>query len=323
MKKSRFKLFFLMVAAMALPMTFASCSSSDDGDDVPGNIDTPKYETEAAKYEITTSGAAYKSIELTASGNYIIVPNSSSSNARATVASASTKKVATFLLNPDLKKRTRAGEWGSGILYGTYTKTGEGEYTLSGLGTLKITSNGGSATSLDFTYSDGTKKTFSGSKQAVQSTSDLTNFICRTWNIAHIRVYTKVNGKTVMDLEADNFAELNRKYQDFMKKNFPDEEVDIFYENPPKQIVITKSNTYMVLYQDNELAIANWKWVNEQEGRFMYSWDNEGEYDDAYGYANVKASGSNLIASEEQTEYDEDDGVTFTYGVVYTLSEAK
>lgn len=322
MKKSRFKLFFLMVAAMALPMTFASCSSSDDDDDM-GNIETPKYEAEAAKYEISTSGAAYKSIELTASGNYIIVPNSSSSSARASVATESTKKAATFLLNPDIKKRTRSGEWGSGILYGTYTKTGEGEYTLNGLGKLKITSNGGSTSSLDLTLNDGTKKSFSGAKQTVQSTSDLTNFICRTWNIAHLRVYGKKNGKTVMDIEADNFAELNRKYIEFQKKYYPDEEPDSFEENPPKQVVITKSNTYMVLYEDNELAVANWKWVNEKEGKFMYSWDEEGEYDDDYGYAYLKASGSNLIASEEDTEYDEEEGVTYTYGFVYTLSEAK
>lgn len=328
MKKFKFRWLLMAMAVMALPFAFTSCSSDDD-DNGGGTLETPKYESEAAKYEITSSDAEYSSIELTASGNYIIVKNPSTGGARAlTGRSAKTSASQHVSLFRSVKKSvaSRAGEWGSGILYGTYTKTADNEYKLSNLGTLKVTVKDGVACSLNLVYSDGTTKTYDGNKGvAKNNTSDFTNFICRTWNIAQIRVYYKENGQTLFDITANSWTELGQKIKEIAKNN-PDEDFDEsdFYEtNPPKQIVITKNNTYMVLYEDNELAIANWKWLDESKGLFRYSWDEEGSYDEDTGVVTVTRKGNNLVVFEEQTETDPEDGETETFGMEYTLTEAK
>ena len=329
MKQLKLKFIYLMLAMMALPFAFSSCSSDDDGDDVP-SIDAPKLESEAAKYTITSAGAEYQSIELTASGNYIIVKaNGQSSQARKAQAGnkkTGKAKISSFLVNPELKKVTRSGEWDSGILYGTYTKVGENEYKLANIGTLKVTTSNGVACALELTTNSGTK-TYNGNKEKqTAAPSDFENFMCRTWNISHVREYFKLNGKTKFDIEANSYTELNQKIKDFIKSQGDDDDdedfADFYDENPPKQIVITKSNTYMVIYEDSELAIANWKWENESQHIFRYSWGAEGEYDEEdSGLATISISGKNLIVSEEQTETE--DGDTYTYGFIHTLSEAK
>lgn len=334
MKQMKLKLLYLMLAMMALPFAFSSCSSSsdDDGNDNVPNIEAPKLESEAAKYTITSAGAEYQSIELTASGNYIIIKsaNQSGQARKAQTVNAKTEKakVSSFLLNPDMKKMTRSGEWDSGILYGTYTKVGENEYKLDKIGTLKVTQENGVACALELTKADGTKKTYNGNKEKqTTASSDFVNFMCRTWNISHIREYYKLNGKTMFDLEADSYAELYQKLKDFIKSHGDDDDdddidIDDFGTDTPKQVVITKNNTYMVIYEDNELAIANWKWENESKHIFRYSWGAEGEYDEEdSGLATISISGNKLIITEEQTETEDDE--THTYGFVYTLSEAK
>lgn len=52
----------------------SSCSSSDDNDG-DGKLETPQYAADAAKYEITDESSEVKSIELTESGQYIVIMN--------------------------------------------------------------------------------------------------------------------------------------------------------------------------------------------------------------------------------------------------------
>lgn len=328
MKKFKLRSLLKAMAVMILPLSLASCNSDDDNESSSANIEAPKYEAEAAKYEITSSDADYSSIELTASGNYIIVKNPSTNGAR-TLAGRSTEVSATkhfSLLRPAKKSvASRAGEWGSGILYGTFTKVGENEYKLGNLGTLKVTVKNGVACSLNLVYSDGTTKTFDGNKSEVKgNTGALTNFMCRTWNISQIRVYYKLNGQALFDISANSFNELAQKIKEFIKNNDSEEdfdESDFEVPNPAKQIIITKNNTYMVVYEDSELAIANWKWENESQGKFRYSWDVESSYEEYTSVATAASQGNNLIITEEYT--DTEDGETETSGTVYTLTEAK
>lgn len=78
MKKSLFlancsfgTFFGVALLAFAVYGLLSSCGS--DGNNGGGsNCETPKYEADVAKYTITDTGSEYGSIELTASGNYII-----------------------------------------------------------------------------------------------------------------------------------------------------------------------------------------------------------------------------------------------------------
>ena len=63
---------------------FSSCSSSDDNDG-EGQLDTPQYAADAAKYEITDESSEVKSIELTESGQYIVIMNNAGRNSKQAV----------------------------------------------------------------------------------------------------------------------------------------------------------------------------------------------------------------------------------------------
>ena len=63
---------------------FSSCNSSDDNDG-DGQLETPLYAADAAKYEITDESSEVKSIELTESGQYIVIMNNAGRNAKKTV----------------------------------------------------------------------------------------------------------------------------------------------------------------------------------------------------------------------------------------------
>lgn len=54
-------------------LSFTACDNSDPDEQKPSPIETPSYTMDAAKYEITDASSAYKSIELTEAGRYIIV----------------------------------------------------------------------------------------------------------------------------------------------------------------------------------------------------------------------------------------------------------
>ena len=65
----------LLVIAAALMLTaagFTACSDDNEGGIGNINLPTPQYEQVSGKYEITSAGSPYESIELSASGNYIV-----------------------------------------------------------------------------------------------------------------------------------------------------------------------------------------------------------------------------------------------------------
>lgn len=91
---------FAVFAAFAM----ASCSdddgnNGDDSGDTSGGgsdgteMEAPQFESSAAKYTITDAGSPYTSVELTASGNYIIFTNGSQAPATAAAAPATRMSV--------------------------------------------------------------------------------------------------------------------------------------------------------------------------------------------------------------------------------------
>lgn len=100
---------------------FSSCSSSDDNDG-DGQLETPQYAADAAKYEITDESSEVKSIELTESGQYIVIMNNAGRNAKKTVGM---HKIPATL--------SRATSEYVGMYYGNYTKDANGYYILEDL----------------------------------------------------------------------------------------------------------------------------------------------------------------------------------------------
>ena len=330
---------YFMFAALAA-CTMTACSSDDDDDDGgsgAGNFDTPKYEDCAAKYIVNDDNSDYHSIELTASGNYIISYNEDEPMPSLAPKDGTAKAVKIAGREVKLPGMLSKGTSGfattriySEIAYGTYTKTGDDSYTLNGFGTVTVTRDAqGRPTSLTITRAGGTPETVKATQQNADLNSAMSNSLCRTWNFEGYRTIQKINGKTFFDISAKTLSELNDKMKEWAEKNDPefdpsDWESDEVNEHldDVKQVIFTKTGTYMVLYANDQLAISTWKWENETAGLLRYSWDADDFYNEyASGVITAMFLNNKLYLGEK--DVDEEDGYKYEFGLYYVLSEAK
>lgn len=289
-----------VLCSVFLTLSFTSCSDSD-GD---GNFEEPKFEQDAARYEITSAGSPYASIELTASGNYIIIEKNSSYVHSLSAARKS------FSFAKKVKSRASS----NGVIYGKYIKGANGEYILEGFGTIRVESKGDNAYDLDITTSSGYSVVVGANRDNKYSSSTMTDKLCRSWEFDKIRATFWVNGKKVFD-ETLNMKQI---------AGITDED-NPFYEikdELPELVIFTKAGTYMVIYGGEELAVSTWRWENESKGIIRYSWDYDHLYDpDESGRVTVSFSGSNLLITEEYE--DDEDGDIVRGKIDYYLKEVK
>lgn len=321
---------FMMLALLAAGV-MVSCSSDDDDDDkAPSNFEKPKYEAEAAKFMVTSASSEYKSVELTEAGNFIIRLNASGNYAPEAASPMARMLKKNMLVSPgsELKSEvaeTRAGTvvW-SDIIYGKYTKTGDNEYTLDGYGTLTVTQEGGSAYSLRIEKNNGETFDLEANKSGTPEAGSMTDNICRTWDIKSFRYYIRMNGKTYFDETSPTMEGLYNKIKEWMQANDPDysdEDYEDMLIDVPQQIVFSKSGTYMVLYTNNMLDVATWRWGNQDMGILEYSW-NPDVFDDDFMSGSVKIEFKNNQLLITEGESESEDGFTLEAAFVYTLEEA-
>ncbi|MDE6022757.1 MAG: hypothetical protein K2G13_04565 [Muribaculaceae bacterium] len=302
------------LGAILLLIALGACSEKDDQDisKIP-DLPTPAFENSSAKY-VMDENSPYRSIEFTASGNYLIVTDEAYQYYA--LASCSSKSAQllnqnVFKFSNELKTRT----YFDGLYFGTYTLTGDNQYNLSAFGTITVNSDeSGNAYSLTVTPANGTSQTFTASRVSTNKDSSRTNALCRTWDIVNLHVKITENGKKIFDKTLSI-----EEYKDI----FEDDD-DEFEE--PKQIIFTKSGTYMVLYKDsynnNRLDISTWIWENEDQGILRYSWNLDNIYDPYdSGLVNTTFSGKNLVISE--THEDDEDGIRIRTTIEFNLTESK
>lgn len=273
-----------MAAALMLTATCFTACSDDEGGGI-GNIDlpTPQYEEVSGKYEITSAGSPYESIELSASGNYIVT-RSYGGYGLAPKAGGKTRMAL-------LAKRgaTRSTEYG-GIIYGTFTSLGGNEFALEGFGTIKLEYSGDDVTGIEIT-TNGTTTSYSAEKAPTMGGDNITNALCRTWRIEKIRdvYYDKETGKT--------------------------DDMTVTPENPgeegydmPIEVVWSKSGTYLVSYLDGSIGVAEWKWKNRGAGQLYYAWDGDWTGD----YCTITFDGNRAVIHDKwEDEYGRDESWTY------------
>lgn len=133
------------------------------------NLEAPKYESVSAKYNITSAGSDLKSIELTASGNYLIVKNSNGT-LRAPAAGKRNRWAAAA------RMVTRAGtDWYNNIIQGKFTKISDTEFRLEGYGTIIIIGSANDAVNLDITLANGSKVEVTAQRSTQMAESAMTS----------------------------------------------------------------------------------------------------------------------------------------------------
>ena len=292
------KIFALSLFAV-LGGFMSACSNDKDDEPTPPELNTPKYEGDAALYQITSQDCDYSSIELTASGNYIVMPRYYSPYFIQAVK-------ASFLQMPQTD--TRASYMG--IISGTYTKTGDNTYKLNGFGTITVTGDNSNALDLEIVLTNGEEINVTAAEKNQLPDSTMTDNLCRTWNVNNMQVTIKVNGRTMFEATVDrnNYSQYDDEFDD--EFGFPD------------QVIFTKAGTYMVTYTKSGLGVSTWSWQNQSQGIIRYSWDYDDMYDDyASGTAHVAFPGGNRMAITE-TFIEDDDDELYEEIVVTNLSEA-
>ena len=145
----------------------------------------PQYESVSGKYEITASDSPYESIELGASGDYIVTSKGYSSYI------ASAKQTFIFKSAP-ASRATTSGN----LTYGTYTQVSEGTFNLEGFGTIQLKAgDNGEIESIAISV-DGATKEYTTEKAETMGDDNKTNSLCRTWRVVktHDKGYDPYEG---------------------------------------------------------------------------------------------------------------------------------
>ena len=286
----KFKLLAMAAAVMLTATCFTACGD-DEGGGI-GNIDlpTPQYEEVSGKYEITSAGSPYESIELSASGNYIVTLNHGGNYYNAPVNGVAKSSRRSLLDSGKAKGLTRATEY-DGVIYGTFTSLGGNEFALEGFGTIKLGYSGDEVTSIEVTTQDGQTTQYDAKKKPTMNGDNVTNALCRTWRIEKIRdvYYDKQTGKT--------------------------DDMTVTPENPgedgydmPIEVVWSKSGTYLVSYLDGSIGVAEWKWKNRGAGQLYYAWDGDWTGD----YCTITFDGNRAVIHDKwEDEYGRDESWTY------------
>ena len=282
---------FALVCFCIAPLVISSCHIDPDAPySEPydaGEFGRPKFEAESALYKISSGESDLSSIELTASGYYIVIKKTSRK-----LSSVNGSSAGLF----DSRFRSISTRSAKSIISGTYKKTGNGVYVLDGFGTIVIKGGDNNSISLDITTNNGNKVEVGAMKADQYESSTKTNALCRTWDLGKVLVHSPSG-----DLSYANML-------DYLKGEKHIEEEDDY----PTNIIFTQSGTYVVLYSNKELAVSTWAWENEATGRARYSWD----------YSNIYSGDIIDIVFEGRqalvTEY-----FSSTKSVTYYLSETK
>lgn len=290
----KLNLFFMAMTMLFMAASLTACSDDDNNGGGGADLPTPQYEQVSGKYAITSEGSPYESIELSASGNYIVTLNYSGGYYAADNTSAnriSTNHHKSLLSGGAQTRATQDGN----VIYGTFTSLGENEYAIEGFGTIKLDYTGSDVTGIEVTTQGGQTTQYTAEKQPVMGDDNMTSSLCRTWKIEKIHdvYYDKETGKT--------------------------DDVTVTPENPgetgydmPIEVMWSKSGTYLVSYRDGSIGIAEWKWKDRGAGQLYYAWDGEWTGD----YATITFDRNRAVIHDKwEDEYGRDESWTYLVAV--------
>lgn len=286
----------------AISLLVVGCSKDDDS----SSLESPKYESISGKYNVQ-GNSTYSSIELGASGNYIIIKSTSASRSALASKSNIPFRSAFYKNKPAVsgsksKVRSTSDSGDDGVIYGTYTVNDDGSINLKDFGTLKITYNGSTVTNMTLTPANGTAVTLNVEKEDTYEDSALTNKLCRTWNLVSVsdKEYDET-GKLVYNTEG-LFDVQKQTWSWNIKVDTHELGVDDDFN--AAQVLFSKSGTYLVYYTDGTAMVRNWKWKNESANTLYYKEIGDEDYDED-AWVTLSFSGKRMTVSEKYSDDEE------------------
>ena len=278
MWKKCINVFVAVLWAVWVVPYFFSCSD-DEREEVPAiTMNAPRYESVSGKYEITDWSSPYESIELGASGDYLVMKRGADGQRASSV-------MRSLFSNTVKVPAGRAAAYGN-LIYGSFTQLDPERFSLEGFGVIRLKAGGQGVTDIVITPRGGSEMTFSAEKVETMGDDELTNALCRTWKV----VKTHEKGKDAYDGEYD-------------ETYTPDE-----VEEALSEVMFTKSGTFLSLYNDREIEAHFWKWENQGARQVRASWDNVwNNGGDESVFAVDFSSGNRLVIYEHYVNYETDE----------------
>lgn len=263
------------------PVTPETPSTPDEPTPPP----KPQPKPESVKLVVKTGGGNLKSVELTASGQYIICQ----------VDSKNHKEYST----------------------GDYTIDSDGQFVLGDDGVLTYTQ--GSATT-DFTFKAKDGKEVSGKadvKTPASTSSNLTK-LCRTWTITKTRIKITKGATASMDFDGCDLGEI----ADFVRKQGIEIKKDL-KDFKLTSITVTPTGTAMINYSDGSMDVANLDLSAIDKGTLKYSWPDVSAlgYEFTNGTGSVKFDGDNCAFSVASSFVK--DSKKYDVSVTFAMTEKK
>lgn len=281
------KLLFIHVIVAILSFGFTACSDNegDDDDDnslISGQLNDAPYKNEAVKYYILNNNTDIESIELTASGNYIVLyaDNQESSSGTSFIA----KKTGIFHTNAtQVNSRSFNRELSR---YGDFTKKEDNTYELTNFGSIKIISD----SQLEITINNEGTIVSDVRKESAIAENTLNNRLNHTWKVSSATIqYIDANGKII-------------KTKHFTT---PDE----LREETVQAVLVTNHGSFYQIEWDNSIAdYGLWQWSDTNNQIFKYTWTDEGETTEDGGFVQVTFKDDTATFHESSTEYSDESG---------------
>ncbi len=289
------KVIRMILSVFVLILTVQVFVSCDSEDGVPSLTDStltpPEFEKNSGKYEITDEASPYSSVELGASGNYIVTRSDYRSRAVAASPFMMTRRAMDAA-------QSRASE-NNGVIYGTYTVTPDGKFDLEGFGVLELVSDGknGQITELKITPAGQPEMVFTAKKAPTVGDDEMTNALCRTWVL-----------KKCIDMEIDIATKDTISYDEYPSADWPESESEYL------EVMFSKSGTYLQFFGYGELEAGFWRWEDQANGTIRYSYPTGYGYEKNSGIIKVSFSGNTMTVYETVI----DDGIRIE---VYSVFE--
>lgn len=296
MKKMKF--LAIALAAVALPLGFASCGGNeDDEEDLwKGELENPKYESDAVLFNVTDDDSDIASIELTASGDYIVIPCEYDAPApiMPSMAPALRKTAPKSIFR---KSTTSRAGWEFGV-FGEYKKLKEGVYELLGYGTLTIVND----SRINLALNNGNELNLNVTREKEMDSDSLNDRMCRSWYVTGVKCRVYDRKDNLIDEYDLSDREIKEEYVEY--------------------VVMSKAHTYLSVDWDGEIeSYGKWNWVNKDLQIFRYVDAEDGN--EEYGDVKVTFNGDrcNFYASYYDGEWNDMDQIVRIEEIVYTKAK--
>ena len=299
------KYFIILTLTCILPLFCACEKDKDDNPDTP-ELKTLDLQEKAVSLSIK-GDAPFTSIVLTETG----------------------KAILTKAVEKTMAPATRAEIYVPEYIYGRYVVTGD-VYTIYDDNNrfvchLMLLRDEGVITSATIFLNSEVQE---GTTYAVQqisnvSDSDLTQDLCRNWNIRYTHITLDGAVKATKVFEAPEASSFNA-FLAYAKEKAPQLDAELEEGMSITDIMFTQSGSFIVLFKNGKIFVGNWSWKNEKTGELSYSWEG-GEK--IYTYESGKATFTVETYKKEDfytltlSASVTDGGKTYNIAIAFNLEE--